>query len=150
MIRIVGTVALCAVTLSSCFGESQSEDVQKFERSELHALGSSCGGDFFAVRDGNFVWVRGSETQIAQKDVKIADLGSHQLAMTATFKAGSIVTTFALNDAGNIAKIVDITFNTDLPPEAWAKAGISRDQFYARLKDFKNVPTMVLCPPAAT
>ncbi|MBB5576979.1 MULTISPECIES: hypothetical protein [Rhizobium] len=102
------------------------------------------------MRDGNFVWVSGLETQIVQKDVKIADLGSHRIAITATFKAGSIVTTFALNDAGNIAKVADITFNTDLPPEAWARAGIDREQFDAKLKQFKTIPTMVLCPPAAT
>jgi hypothetical protein len=143
------TLILCAVGFSSCSDGNQSADVQKFESSELHAIGNSCKGDFLVVRGGNFVYVNGPKTMIAQKNIKITDLGSHRLVMTANYGRFNMVTTFALKHNETVATIEAVAIDPELTPEQWVASGIPEVRIRDMLKEMKATAAMVLCPASA-
>ncbi|PZM07865.1 hypothetical protein CPY51_30615 [Rhizobium tubonense] len=141
----------CVVALAGCSPETESPDVQKFENSELHALGASCAGPYFSVEGGNFILVEQGEKRIVQEDVKLDDLGSHRLAMTASYGNGSLVSTYTLEFNNTVAKLDNVAMLPEVTPEQLDKAKLPRDYMAKYFREVKEkMPTLVLCPRSAT
>ena len=140
------------VTVSAgCSSETKSPDIAKFTSSELHALGSSCGGDFLAVDEDNFVLVGTSGKRVLQKNVKLSDLGSHRLTIASRHGSIDLVTTFALKHDNTVAVFEDINFVPELTPEQLDELKLPRDLKTTMTRTFKEkFPTLVLCPRPAT
>jgi len=139
---------LCAASVG-CSSETKSPDIVKFTSSELHALGSSCGGDYLAVDKGNFVLVEKTGTSVLQKDIKLSDLGSHRLAIATRHGSIDLVMTFTLKHDDTVAVFEDVNFVPDLTPEQLDELKVPRDFKAKMTRMFKDAfPTLVLCPPS--
>jgi hypothetical protein len=149
--RAIFTGLGCAVALAGCSPVPESPDVQKFESSELHEMGTSCTGTYFAFEDGDFVMVKNEKKTVVQKDVKLSDLGSHRLTITAPFGNVSSVSTFTLYYDDTVAKFDSIKMVPEPTPEQLDKAGLPKNYISQIDNKMRNsFPTMVLCPRSAT
>ena len=90
VMKVMWLLALAAVV--SCSPEEKSPAVQKLEASELHQLGTSCAGAFFAFDGNNLIMLDNGKSEILQKDVKFADVGAG--AMTGKYPAFGIISKF--------------------------------------------------------
>ncbi|OCJ15076.1 hypothetical protein A6U87_24860 [Rhizobium sp. AC44/96] len=144
-----GPLALVLLATASvgCSPETKSPDVAKFTSSELHALGSSCGGDFLAVDQGNLVLVETSGKRVLQENVKLVDLGSHRLTIASRHGAIDLVTTFSLKHDTTVAVFDTIDFAPEPTPEQLDELKLPRDLKSTMTRAFKDkFPTLVLCP----
>jgi len=62
-----------------------SEDVRKFNASELHYVGNFCQGPYFAVRGDNLVVSDGAMERVFSDNVTVDDIGSHRVSVSSAF-----------------------------------------------------------------
>ncbi|WP_141105752.1 hypothetical protein [Rhizobium sp. R693] len=140
-------LVLFAAASVGCSSETESPDIVRFASSELHALGSSCSGDYLAVDKGDFILVEKSGTSVLQKDIKLSDLGSHRLAIATRHGSIDLVTTFTLKHDNTVAVFEDVNFVPQLTPEQLDELKLPRDFKAKMTRIFKDAfPTLVLCP----
>jgi len=146
---VIGATAAAFIGLAGCSAENKSEAVEKLEQSELHQLGSSCKGPFFEIRDGNFSLVQFDQKTVLQRDIRIADVGSNRVAMTANFNGIDIITTISVNVGLTVARIESVRFSPEPTAEQLAKARLAPDTLLKMAKGIEATPPMVLCPRPA-
>lgn len=137
---------LCGTFMSSCSESDESPVVRKFTSSELHALGDSCKGEYWAFIEGDFVLISGSRHEILQKAVKVTDTGSHRLQVTANFGGLNWITTFRLESEDNIAVLEKVHLEPEPTAEQWALIPGGEAKMRGIFKKLEGTPHMVLCP----
>ena len=139
----------CFVGLASCTPETKSPIVQKLETSELHELGASCGGTYFAFDGENLVMVTNGKSEVIQKSVRFTDTGDNRITMTANYGALNMVTRYRINSDATVLNFESFNFDPKLTSEQLAKLGLRPErELEAQMRE--TSPPMVLCPRNTT
>ncbi|MFJ6332525.1 MULTISPECIES: hypothetical protein [unclassified Rhizobium] len=132
--------------LVSCAPEEKSPIVQKLETSELHELGTSCAGTFFAFDGKNLVMVEKGKSEIILENVTFEDIGNSQVTMTAHYSAARVISRFHLNRDKTVMNYETMYVDPHLTPEQLARLGLKPDYEANIDRQMSTMPPLVLCP----